>query len=450
MGLLSHNVTRNKSDFRVGATVSAILLMTLVISPVQADMCTLDVVPAATLLLPYFEVDLDDSLGRNTLFTVHNAAPEAVLARAFFWTDLAAPTIAFDFFLTGYDVITFDMHDMFVNGILPITADEPNDPTDTISPHGDPAWEGSFPVCEVILPLSNPAIRSSARDRFVNGHTGNPVVTLSDDCLGATHPSGRIARGYVTIDSVSSCSLGWNPGGFGYFRNGGEGVANNRNQLWGNFLLVEARRSRASAQPLVHIEAEDGFSPPSGYTFYGRFTDGADNREPLGTTWGASYVGNGVPLSKAEFLVWRDTTSSDILPDGVECGTLPSWGPLDETRVLCFDTEEQVTELCTTTSCFPLASQKTSLEALGSPYRSGWCFLDLNHRCPSCEPGGYGVRNNLAQSYVSSIYTADGLIEVGLPMVELSHACDDPDLIGSIFIDNFESGDLNLWTRLFP
>ena len=39
--------------------------------------------PGATLLLPYFEVDLDHPAGVTTLFSINNASATAVLAQAF-------------------------------------------------------------------------------------------------------------------------------------------------------------------------------------------------------------------------------------------------------------------------------------------------------------------------------------------------------------------------------
>ena len=39
----------------------------------NAEICTIDDVPAATLLLPYFEVDLNSTNGVTTLFSVNNA-----------------------------------------------------------------------------------------------------------------------------------------------------------------------------------------------------------------------------------------------------------------------------------------------------------------------------------------------------------------------------------------
>ena len=46
---------------------------------VLADLCTIEATPAATLLLPYFEVDLDDPNGVDTFLSVNNAGPYGLL-----------------------------------------------------------------------------------------------------------------------------------------------------------------------------------------------------------------------------------------------------------------------------------------------------------------------------------------------------------------------------------
>ena len=60
-------------------SASALFFLTLLLAvsatpAAWAGSCSLDDRPGATLLLPYFEVDLDDPLGRTTLFSVNNAA----------------------------------------------------------------------------------------------------------------------------------------------------------------------------------------------------------------------------------------------------------------------------------------------------------------------------------------------------------------------------------------
>src|SRR5688572_12477538 len=88
-----------------------------------AEIGTIDDVPAATLLLPYFEVDLNSTNGVTTLFSINNASAAAALAHVTVWTDLSVPVLDFDVYLTGFDVQTMNMRDI-VNGILPFTADD--------------------------------------------------------------------------------------------------------------------------------------------------------------------------------------------------------------------------------------------------------------------------------------------------------------------------------------
>ena len=78
--------------------------------------------PAATLLLPYFEVDFDNPNGITTLFSINNASATAAVAHVVLWSDESVPTFDFDIYLTGYDVQTISVRDIF-NGSVPITAD---------------------------------------------------------------------------------------------------------------------------------------------------------------------------------------------------------------------------------------------------------------------------------------------------------------------------------------
>ena len=91
-----------------------------------AEIGTIDDVPAATLLLPYFECALGPNLapvpnGVTTLFSINNASATGQLAHVTLWTDESVPTLDFDVYLTGYDVQTINVCDIF-NGNLPRTA----------------------------------------------------------------------------------------------------------------------------------------------------------------------------------------------------------------------------------------------------------------------------------------------------------------------------------------
>src|SRR5689334_17151866 len=117
-----------------GILVAAVLLG--MSGPASAVVGTIDDVPAATLLLPYFEVDLERADGINTLFSINNSAAQAVLAHVTVWTDQSSPALDFDVYLTGFDVQTVNLRDVLVNGVLPATASVGQDPTDGISPQG--------------------------------------------------------------------------------------------------------------------------------------------------------------------------------------------------------------------------------------------------------------------------------------------------------------------------
>ncbi|HZF12019.1 MAG TPA: hypothetical protein VFE33_24805, partial [Thermoanaerobaculia bacterium] len=118
----------------------------------SAVICTVDDVPGATLLLPYFEVDLANPTGVTTLFSINNASATAILAHVVVWSDLSVPVLDFNVYLTGYDVQSINLADIFVRGNLPQTASAGQDPNDTISPKGKFSQDINFASCSGQLP----------------------------------------------------------------------------------------------------------------------------------------------------------------------------------------------------------------------------------------------------------------------------------------------------------
>lgn len=433
---------------------------------VVSDIGHLDPVPAATLLLPYFEVTLGEPPTVTTLFTINNAKDTPALAHVLFWTDWSAPTLTFDVFLTGYDVVAVNIYDIF-RGIIPITADAQSDPMDTISPHGgpysdNPTWDGSFPGCAAFFAgLRNPVLTGLPLDDLINSHTGQPLASLGsacgvpECCRGADHGDAvPTARGYVTIDSVSACSMVRNPGEDGYFIDGGLGIANNSNQLWGDYFIVDFSNAYAIGEALVHINADDAFNAgmggagsvpanPTNYTFYGRYTqaaNGADNREPLGSTWAIRFLNGGAFSGGTDLLVWRDSTANHLLPIGVACGEKPDWSSLRMTQVIAFNEQEDAIEICNPedqyiatpypADCFPYETGRYRVGSwdIDVPYEFGWLYLNLN--LPADSPIGdvdfpAAAQGNIAQSYVTAVHSASGLFSLGLPAIELSNALED-------------------------
>src|SRR3954462_6397294 len=121
-------------------------------SAAWATICDMGVQPAATLLLPYFEVDLGPSAGQTTLFSINNASATAALAHVVVWTDLSVPVLDFNVYLTGYDVQTINLRDVIVNGMLPRTASAGQDPTAPLSPKGTFSQDINFASCQGLLP----------------------------------------------------------------------------------------------------------------------------------------------------------------------------------------------------------------------------------------------------------------------------------------------------------
>jgi hypothetical protein len=478
---------------------SIFLLMSLA-SSAQAALCAVDDVPAATLLLPYFEVDMGNPQGVNTVFSINNASASPALAHVVIWTDWSQPVLDFDVFLTGYDVQTVNLYDVFVRGNLPVTADEQSDlgldpdlrdgvagssclsgVEDSCSPHGDhPEWDGSFPQtaatgsvdCSIIFQqFINPLLTGIRLDDLQAKLTGQPI---DGACFGATHLDGH-ARGYITVDSVDTCSLLFqnDPD---YFSDGvNPAIANNNNVLWGDFFVVTGDENAASGDNLVHIEATDTPNWSTGYTFYGRYSVPSgtiDGREPLGTTWGLRFLNDPVAVAGAgagaekgfdggtKLYVWRDSTVLDIDSAGYTCGfpdeagAGPAWAPLNETEVVVFDEQEDSEELCgfifgdggppvsppdvpldEDPVCFPLETQCVDIEEepLRPSFNFGWMFLNLNLNDTIADQTIFdldpGVDGNLAQSYVTTVRDALGRFSVGLSAIEISSACDDTNLL---------------------
>ncbi|HEX3311241.1 MAG TPA: hypothetical protein VHS32_33760, partial [Streptosporangiaceae bacterium] len=165
---------------------------------------TIDAVPAATLLVPYFEVDIANANGINTLFSINNASATAVVAHVTVWTDQSVPALDFDVYLTGYDVQTISLRDIFVNGNVPITASAGQDPKDTISPKGPVSQDVNFASCSS-LPYPSPFVSAPFRAHLQAWLQGNQSPATGN-CAGSKQKD-NILRGYVTVDTVNACNL---------------------------------------------------------------------------------------------------------------------------------------------------------------------------------------------------------------------------------------------------
>jgi hypothetical protein len=372
---------------------SALLLAAL---PAHAVIDALDNVPAATLLLPHFDVDLNNANGTRTVFTVGNSSATEVLAHVTLWTDRGVPTINFNLRLDARDMIEIDLRELIVNGALPAS---------TIGGFGA--------SCAGQLPPA--ALSSSQITGLRNAHTGVASSLLSNQCGGVAYGDGH-ARGYVTVDSVSSCTQ-LVPGAAGYFVFGGAGIANNNNVLWGEQSTFNQSTGVAYGDALVHLEASatdpatDGVLAPAqtgpiiirpaqtipDYTFYGRRIGGtaADNREGLSQEYMARYSLRGT-IDGTRAMVWRDP--GVVAP--FACGAPPAL--LSSERIVSFDDQEQLS-FTEATAAFGYASQMVNLgdsTQAAVPFMSGFIYYDLR------TPIASAPFATLNQAHVSHVLTS--------------------------------------------
>jgi len=382
----------------------------------QAATCTIDQVPGATLLLPYFEVDIDDPAGKDTIFTINNASATAVLTHVIVWTDMSVEALDFNVYLTGYDMQTISLGLIVRDGILPVTATAGQDPTDTISPQGPISQDINFASCNNFFPYDEPALD----EEFLTGHL-QPILTggassVYGKCGGYDY-GDNVARGYVTIDTMNSCTLETpcDPNYLNYI--------SFQNVLWGDWFLVEGGDNFAQGDAMVALEAFP-VQVPQPYpfvngTFWGRCVGGGiygDYREPLPSILAGVFYDNAAFTGGTDYLVWRDSNAPST--PGFSCAAGPSWFPLEQRAVYVFDEEENLEEGgCTISPCpeediyFPIEAQRVPVAAFQSTFESGWTLLDLN------------TLGEYHQAWVVTMFKAEGRYAAGIAAAQPVPSC---------------------------
>jgi hypothetical protein len=287
------------------------------------DSCDIGTTAAATLLLPYFEVDVNQTnrgLAQTTLFTVTNTSSFPQIAHVTVWTDWSYPVLDFNIFLTGYDVQAINLYDVFVSGVV-----APPSGT-TSSETANPS--GAFSE----LNNSNPNFSSNIGCGTLPGQLPNGLVADVRTALTTgAYPTGGCARignthanaiGYLTVDVANNCSTSL-PTNTSYYT--GEILYDN--VLVGDYQQVNPNPTTgnyAGGNPMVHIRAipEGG---PAGtpvvvnlpYTFYDRYTPTgaktADRRQPLPGVFAARYIQGGAGGFNTNLKIWREGVTGATL-----------------------------------------------------------------------------------------------------------------------------------------
>jgi hypothetical protein len=397
--------------------LSGFSVLLLLAAPLTAgDMtgnCRLGNQPAATLLVPYFEVDLANANGETTLVSINNSAPRPTLARMVLWTDWGVPTLAFDIYLTGYDVQTVNLRDVF-NGSLPLTGA-------SISPTGPVSQSGpGFPGCSASNAAATRAMASEIQSSLRAAHTGQPIPNSQPaQCAASARKKSPLVIGYITVDVVNRCtgtsmmSTANTPADPTYFAKGGTGLASDVNVLWGDVFFHDPQLNQAMSQPAITIVADTQFFNPGDYTFYGRYNnfDSRDDRMPLSSMYYVRFVNGGSFASGTDLLVWRDNRSPEA--NALPCGSVPSWAAPGEEQLLIFDEQENASAL-SKPSAFPFATQRVKVGGRTIPAQpsSGWLMLDLWH-----------ADGTHAQGWVGSMLSTSGRFNSGHEAMRADDLC---------------------------
>ncbi len=291
----------------LSAAVLAASLGTPTLAGPLTESCLAGSRPAASLLFPYFEVDLAAADGTTTLVSIGNALDQPLLAHVVVWTDWGLSTTAFDLALGADQVNSFDLRSILA-GQFPVTGEGLRDLIDA-------------PSCSFPIPPP-PVDVEELRAR----HTGQPSP-FSGLCYGSGRLGPAVATGYLTVDVVRDCSAGALPGDPGYFDDGA-GLATNDNALFGELFLLASGDDLAQGIAAVPLVADAELFEPTEEnpqvprTFYYPWVyDDSDDRTPLSSRHRARFLHGGGFDGTTELLVW--TAGVGDRAEARECGTEP-------------------------------------------------------------------------------------------------------------------------------
>lgn len=387
--------------------------------------CDITVSPAATLLLPFFEVDVTKPVNdaANTLFTIINTVQKPQIARVTIWTDYGHPALWFNVFLTGYDVQPVSLYDVVARGILPNTSNGQQAGNRSAPNNSNPKLVG-FESCGTNGGNLTPSVLQAVQKMLTSG-----TQTESDCQVGSPHDN---ATGYVTVDVVNSCTP-ISPLDPVYYSQ----ILLYDNVLTGDYEHVFPDRALgnfAGGSPMVHVKAiPDGgsaaVSTPLPYTFYDRFTPQAarhiDRRQPLPSAFAARYIQGGTADFFTDFALWRE--GATVASRG--CASANAAIPV--TSIVRFDDAENPTTVAPATSqVMPLASSITTGSPIFPPLAgqslTGWMYLNLDNRASVTSAVNPYSSNRASQNWVVVRMRAEGRYGVDYDATALGNGCGQP------------------------
>ena len=413
------------------------------------DSCDIAVQPAATLLLPYFEVDFKSpqTSAKTTLFTIQNVSNRPQIAHVTLWTDWGYPALNFPIFLTGYDVQGINLYDVFARAVVApgpsgggttFNTPVPTNPTSGAQPAGNggnPNFLANVSSVCAQIPGSFPTtLLVDLQQIFttgvpVDGQLGCPVIdptTGNTNRLGGVHNN---AVGYITIDVAATCAAK-NALSKDFFT----GVLLYDNVLTGDYQQIFPRGDKSYAQggPLVHIRAIPEGGPAGAvvasnlpYTFYDRYTftlpstREMDRRQPLPSAFAPRYINGGAGGFNSELKIWRE----GVIGSDATCTDYTKNSAMPWADVVRFDEHENATIITSILVGAPVpppvpVSPATTTVATGNtaflpPFSTsgdvgGWLYLNLNNGGSNVYSVGV-VPPGIARDFRTNTSTTTGL-----------------------------------------
>jgi hypothetical protein len=434
---------------------------TLPTSTNNDDTCDIaSAAPAATLLLPYFEVDFNSpqTTARTTLFTIVNTTDLPQIAHVVLWTDWSFPALDFNIFLTGYDVQGINLYDIFARGQIapgPTGATGGTSSNTTVPTNPTAGSQPAANTANTLLDLSqcanlpgsfanNQALLRDLQLIFTTGKATGAGIPCTAQA-GSVHAN---AIGYATIDVMSSCNTSL-PNQGAYFTQ----------LLFDNVLIGDyqdinpnpATGNYAGGNPLVHIRAVPEGGPAGSFvvptnlpfTFYDRYTTLApagnrkfDRRQPLPSAWAARYIQGGTGAFNTNFKIWREGYTAGA------CSTsLAANGAITIAEVVRFDEHENATVL-SNGIISPAPGQpgtnETQALSTGSAFFpqpsisgdvGGWMYLNLNNGGVAPPPFNFNASfsqvraGGPSQNWVIVSMFAEGRYSVDFDAAWLGNGC---------------------------
>jgi len=410
-------------------------------SVMNDDSCDMTVAPAATLLLPVFDVNIPGGppppAGDTTLFTITNVSSSPQIAHVTIWTDWSYPVLTFNLFLTGYDVQSIDLYDVLGRGEVAVSGaplagnDNPNISDESVVPGG--SCSGAT-VPGTIAKELLAAVQTSLTTGLYN--IAGTTIGCGTTRIGGTHVN---ARGFVTIDVVTDCTnlLPNNP------------IYYNTQILFDNALIGDYQQIRsdptignlAQGNPLVHIRAipeggPAGYVPQPGttnlpYTFYDHYTPAGnrkmDRRVPLPSTFVARWIEGGVDSFNTSYKIWREGVAVGAQTRSCSGAQLNS--TMAMTDIIRFDEKENSfgfpgSVICGLNCAFPpprspgasiVSTSQILFPRTISADSSGWMYLNLNHQT--------ALDARPSQNWVIVSMSAQGRYSADFDAAQLGNGC---------------------------